>query len=134
MEEVTIQEASRRLNVSQDIIRQYVRDGKLKARRQTGETGKAWVVELPEEGWQDHHKEHINGLAKQLTPWWWNNDTQTGYVHYVDSLGIEEVTPVFMCGESGPDIWPAVGHSKDQRCPVCLERVIQAGMPLETRE
>ena len=134
MEEVTILEASRRLNVSQDIIRKYVREGQLKARRQSDGQGKAWLIELPESGWQDHHKEKINGLAKQLTPWWWNNDTQSGYVHYVDSLGIEEVEPRFMCGETGPDIWPAVGHTPERRCPVCLKRVMAAGMPLETRE
>ena len=73
MEEVTILEASRRLNVSQDIIRSYVREGRLKARKQTGDEGRSWVVELPEEGWQDDNKNNIDSLAKQLTPWWWPN-------------------------------------------------------------
>ncbi|MFQ6030125.1 MAG: helix-turn-helix domain-containing protein [Dehalococcoidia bacterium] len=134
MEEVTIQEASRRLNVSQDVIRSYVREGRLKGRRQTGEEGRSWVVELPEAGWQDDHKTHINDLAQQLTPWWWPNDTQTGLVHYVDSLGIEEVEPLFMCGLTSPDIWPAVGHTIERRCPVCIEQVTKLGMPMETRE
>jgi hypothetical protein len=134
VEEVTILEASRRLNVSQDIIRSYVREGRLKARKQTGDEGRSWVVELPEDGWQDDRKNHIDSLAKQLTPWWWPNDTQRGQVHYIDSLGIEEVAPLFLCGLTSPDFWPAVGHNPDQRCPACLEQVAKLGMPLETRE
>lgn len=134
MEEVTIQEASRRLNVSQDIIRRYIREGKLQARRRTGAEGRAWVVELPEAGWLDDAKTHINSLARQLTPWWWPNPRQAGEVHYVDSLGIEEVEPLFLCGITAPDIWPAADHSREQRCPVCLQEVQRRGLPLETRE
>ncbi len=134
MEEVTIQEASRRLNVSQDIIRRCIREGKLQARRRTGGEGRAWVVELPEAGWLDDAKTHINRLAQQLTPWWWPNSRQAGEVHYVDSLGIEEVEPLFLCGITAPDIWPAVGHSREQRCLVCLQEVQRRGFPLETRE
>ena len=57
--------------------------GRLQARRQTGEEGRSWVVELPEEGWQDDDKDHIDSLARQLTPWWWPNPYQRGEVHYV---------------------------------------------------
>ena len=134
MEEVTIQEASRRLNVSQDVIRRCIREGKLQARRQTGAAGRAWLVELPEDGWLDDAKSQINGLAQQLTPWWWPNPRQAGEVHYVDSLGIEEVAPLFLCGLTAPDFWPAVGHSPEQRCPRCLLEVQRRGWPLETRE
>ena len=135
MEEVTIQEASRRLNVSQDIIRRYIREGRLRARRQTdGASGRAWVVELPEEGWLDDDKTHIGNLAQQLTPWWWPNPRQQGEVHYVDSLGIEEVEPLFLCGLTAPDFWPAVGHAPEQRCPICVQEVGYRGLPMETRE
>ena len=135
MEEVTIQEASRRLNVSQDIIRRYIREGRLQARRQTlVEGGRSWLVALPEEGWQDDDKDRINRLAQQLTPWWWPNPRQEGEVHYVDSLGIEEVEPLFLCGLTSPDIWPAVGHAPERRCPICQQEVAYRGLPLETRE
>ena len=134
MEEVTILEASRRLNVSQGVVRRCIREGKLQARRQTESEGRAWVVELPEDGWLDDAKQHINSLAQQLTPWWWPNPRQSGEVHYVDSLGIEEVSPVFLCGITAPDIWPAVGHAEEQRCPICLQEVKYRGFALETRE
>ncbi len=134
MEEVSIQEASRRLNVSQDVIRRYIREGRLKARRQSEGEGRAWLVELPEEGWLDDAKDHIGGLAKQLTPWWWPNPNRKGEVHYVDSLGIEEVEPVYLCGLTSEDVWPAVGHSVEQRCPICVDEVRHRGLPMETRE
>ena len=134
MEEVTIQEASRRLNVSQDIIRRYIREGRLGARRQSGEEGRSWVVELPDDGWQDDYKDHINNLARQLTPWWWPNPQHRGEVHYVESLGIEEVAPVYLCGLTSEDFWPAAGHSVEQRCPICVDEVRHRGLPMETRE
>ena len=134
MEEVSIQEASRRLNVSQEVIRSYIREGRLQARRQSGGAGRAWLVTLPEAGWVDDAKTRIGGLAQQLTPWWWPNPRQQGEVHYVDSLGIEEVEPLFLCGLTSPDFWPAVGYSPERRCPVCLDAVREQGLPLETRE
>ena len=134
LQEVSIQEASRRLNVSQEVIRSYIREGRLQARRQRGAAGRAWLVTLPEAGWLDDAKTRINDLAQQLTPWWWPNSRQQGGVHYVDSLGIEEVEPLFLCGLTAPDIWPAVGHSPEQRCPVCLDEARRRGLPLETRE
>ena len=76
MEWVTIHEASRRLNVSQDIIRKYVREGKLNGRReQNASLGKAWIVQLPEDGWEDEFKHHIHGIASAVTPWWRPDDS-----------------------------------------------------------
>jgi hypothetical protein len=135
MEWVSIKEVSRRLNVSQDVIRRYVREGALKAKKESNSYGgTSWVVELPEGNWQDGFKQHIHGIAQQLTPWWWPTEERNGLVHYVDSLGIEEVEPLFLCGLTSADIWPAVGHEKSQRCPECLEEVQKRGLPLETRE
>lgn len=135
MEWVSIQEASRRLNVSQDVIRRYAREGKLAAKkRENANGGTAWVVELPDEGWEDDFKQHIHGIAQQLTPWWWPAETRTGDVHYVDGLGVEEVEALFLCGLMSDDIWPAVGHDVSQRCQECLEEAVRRGLPLETRE
>ena len=63
METVTIQEASRRLNVSQREIREYIRKGELKAVRDTASESGRWLVELPEEGWQDRFKLYLNDLS-----------------------------------------------------------------------
>jgi hypothetical protein len=135
MEWVSIKEASRRLNVSQDVIRRNVREGALKAKKESNSYGgNSWVVELPEGNWQDDFKQRIHGIAQQLTPWWWPTEERSGLVHYVDSLGIEEVEPLFLCGLTSADIWPAVGHERSQRCPECLEEVHKRGLPLETRE
>ena len=50
MDWVTILEASRRLNVSQDVIRRYAREGRLQAKKElASHGGTAWGVELPEE-------------------------------------------------------------------------------------
>jgi hypothetical protein len=135
MEWVSIQEASRRLNVSQDVVRRYAREGRLVAKREPNANGgTSWVVELPEGNWQDDFKHNIHKLAQQLTPWWWPNEGRVGQVHYLESLGIEEVEPLFLCGLTSEDIWPAVGHDMSQRCPECLEEVAKKGLPMETRE
>ena len=135
MEWVTIHEASRRLNVSQDVIRKYVREGKLNGRREENASlGRAWVVELPEDGWEDEFKHHIHGIASAVTPWWRPDDSKQGLVHYVDSLGIEEVEPLYLCGLVSEDFWPAVGHDNSDRCPECLQEVARLGLPLESRE
>jgi hypothetical protein len=132
---VSIQEASRRLNVSQDVIRSNIREGKLNGERRPNSSGGAsWVVELPEAGWEDGFKQHIHGIAQQVTPWWFPSKTQQGSVHYIESLGIEEVEPLFLCGLTSADVWPAVGHDPDDRCPKCLAEVANQGLPLETRE
>ena len=83
MERVTIQQASLRLNVSQKTIRESIRDGELKAFRQPGPRGDQWVVELPEEGWQDRHKKSYLELAASLPKWWWANEKNTGQVQRV---------------------------------------------------
>lgn len=135
MEWVSIQEASRRLNVSQDVVRRYAREGKLPAKKRANANGGAsWVVEIPDERWEDDFKKHIHGIAQQLTPWWWPNESRTGEVHYVDGLGVEEVEALFLCGLMSDDIWPAVGHDASQRCVECLAEVEKRGLPLETRE
>jgi hypothetical protein len=92
------------------------------------------VVLLPEGEWQDDFKAQIGGLAKVITPWWWPTAARDGDVHYVESLGIEEVEPIFLCGLKSNDIFPATGHSWEQRCAVCLEQVEKLGLPMETRE
>ena len=135
MEWVSIQEASRLLNVSKDVIRRYVREGRLEGKREPNATGgQGWVVQLPEAGWEDDFKHHIHGIAQQVTPWWRPNPRNAGPVHYVESLGIEEVKPMFLCGLVSEDFWPAVGHDVDDRCPKCLEEVTTQGLPMETRE
>ena len=102
VEKVSIQEASRRLNVSQDVIRSYIRKGELKASREGGATGRQWLVELPEEGWLDDFKTRIEQLDRGLTRWWWTSPSKRGGVHYVESLGIEEIHALFLCkGTSG---------------------------------
>ena len=132
---VSIQEASRRLNVSQDVIRRNIREGELAAKRQPNSSGgTSWVVELPEVGWEDDFKHHIHGIAQQVTPWWFPSKKQEGLVHYIESLGIEEVEPLFLCGLTSGDLWPAVGHDPNDRCPACLAEVAKQGLPLETRE
>ena len=132
---VSIQEASRHLNVSQDVVRRSIREGALKAERQPNSSGgTSWVVELPDEGWEDDFKHHIHGIAQQVTPWWFPTKTQEGLVHYIDSLGMKEVAPLFLCGLTSEDIWPAVGHDPENRCPQCLAEVANQGLPLETRE
>ena len=136
MPRVSIQEASRILNVSQDVIRKNVRDGKLQATREGGPTGNRWMVDIPDnvEEYTDDFKEGIHEMARSLTPWWYDNPRKEGVVHYLESLGIEEVEPFFLCGAKGEDIWPATGHEGWQRCPECVLEVHDQGMPMETRE
>lgn len=135
MEWVSILEASRRLNVSQDVIRRYAREGRLKAKKEAAaHGGTAWVVELPEAGWEDDFRAQVHGIAEQLTPWWWPTPERSGEVHYVDGLGVEEIEALFLCGMMTDNIWPAVGHDKALRCPECLEEVKKRGLPVETRE
>lgn len=132
MPRVTIQEASRILNVSQDVIRRDVREGKLRASKE----GTRWMVDIPEnaEEYSDGFKENIHALARTLTPWWYDNPRREGLVHYLESLGIEEVEPFFLCGMKGEDIWPATGHDGRDRCPECILEVHDQGLPMETRE
>ena len=136
MPRVTIQEASRILNVSQDVIRKNVRDGKLTAIREGGPSGNRWMVDIPDdpEQYSDDFKENIHALARSLTPWWYDNPNKQGVVHYLESLGIEEVEPFFLCGIKSNDIWPASGHDSRMRCAECILEVHDQGLPMETRE
>lgn len=120
------------LNVSQSVIRKDVRDGKLQASKD----GTRWMVDVPDnvEDYSDDFKEGIHALAQTLTPWWFDNPRKEGVVHYLESLGIEEVEPIFLCGVKGNDIWPATGHESWQRCPECILEVHDQGLPMETRE
>ena len=97
MPRVSIQEASRILNVSQQVIRKDVRDGKLQATKEGGPNGTRWMVDIPDdvEEYSDDFKEGIHELARTLTPWWFDNPRREGVVHYLESLGIEEVEPFF---------------------------------------
>lgn len=132
---VSIQDASRALNVSQNIIRRYAREGRLEAKREPKPSGgTSWVVLLPEGQWDDDFRTQIHALEQALTPWWCPTVNGQGIVHYVQSLGIEEVSPVYLCGRKSADIWPATGHKLEQRCPNCLAEVSKRGLPMETRE
>ena len=80
MPRVTIQEASRILNVSQDVIRKDVRNGKLTASKEGGPGGSRWMVDIPDnvDDYADDFKENIHALARTLTPWWYDNPSATG--------------------------------------------------------
>ncbi len=128
VEKVTIQEASRRLNVSQDVIRRYIREGKLVAARGGGPDGRTWLVELPENGWLDEDKQAYIQLDRQLPHWWWPEVEKTGLVHYVESTGIEELMPVFLCGLTSESIYGANGHREEERCPRCVAEARKRGL------
>ena len=134
MERVSILEASRRLNISQASVRQHIRDGKLKAYRESGPEGKGWLVELPEDGWLDSEKESFIRMAQQMSPWWWPNAQRTGPVHYVEDVGIEETVPVFLCGLISENIWTADKHTDEQRCPDCLRVALERNLPLSASQ
>lgn len=131
MERVSIQEASQRLNLSQTIIRQSIRDGELKAYRQPGPSGRpTWVVELPEEGWTHATTASLIEMGEGFSPWWWANGTRTGVVHYVEDLGIEETIPLFLCGLISDNIWTAKDLTEQDLCPACLSAVRERALPL----
>ncbi len=134
MERVSILEASRRLNIPQSTIRQHIRDGRLKAERGDGASGGGWLVELPEADWQDLEKQAYMKLAEELSPWWWPTHEKSGYVHYVEDIGIEEIIPQFLCGATSDNIWPADGHSEEARCPGCLRIALEQGLPLTSNQ
>ena len=130
MEKVTIQEASRRLNVSQREVREYIRRGSLKAERDPGSATGRWLVELPGEGWEDDFKAFLSDMAAGQTPWWWAFEARTGKVHYLLQVGIEEIMPDFLCGLRGENLYPATGHRAEERCPNCLGAAAERGLPL----
>ena len=130
MERVTIQEASKRLNISQRTVRECIRKGELRAHREPGHWGQCCVVELPEDGWVESFKASLQELSGSMTPWWWPTAAKTGNVHYVQDLGIEEIEPYYLCGLKGDNVWDASGHTEEQRCPICLEVAKERGLPL----
>ena len=130
METVTIQEASRRLNVSQREIREYIRKGELKAVRDTASESGRWLVELPEEGWQDSFKLYLNDLSADQPVWWWAFETKRGKIHYLYNVGIEEIMPDFLCGLRGENLYPALDHDPADRCPNCLRLATEQGYPV----
>ena len=130
MEKVSIQEASRRLNVSQRDIREYIRSGNLKAERDPASSTGRWLVELPEDDWEDNFKAFLNNMSSSQTPWWWAFDRKRGRVHYLLQVGIEEIMPDFLCGLRGENLYPADGHSQDERCPNCLSLAVAQNLPL----
>ena len=133
MERVSILEASRRLNLSQAEIRQYIRDGELNATREPGASGRlAWVVELPEEGWTDGTKSSLQQLQKTFeaytsggtfSHWWWPTGDRSGHAHYVQDLGIEETIAQFLCGLISDNIWFVSELAEDEYCPECITAV-----------
>ena len=130
MEKVTIQEASRRLNVSQREIRDYIRKGELKAARDPESESGRWLVELPEEGWEDRFKLFLNDMAGDQPVWWWAFESKRGKIHYLYNVGIEEIMPDFLCGLRGENLYPALSHDPDDRCPNCLRAATEQGYAL----
>ena len=130
MERVSIQEASRRLNVSQRDIREYIRRGRLKAERDPDSSTGRWLVEMPEGGWEDDFKSFLNEMSSAQTPWWWAFDRKAGKVHYLLQVGIEEIMPDFLCGLRGENLYSSDGHTQDQRCPECLKQAVAQNLPL----
>lgn len=127
-EKVTIQEASRRLNISQDLVRRYIREGTLQAARGGGPQGRTWLVELPADGWLDAAKQSYMQLDRELPVWWWPEAEKTGQVHYVESIGIEEIIPQFLCGLVSENIYGAAGHTEAQRCLKCVAEARNRGL------
>lgn len=130
MERVTIREASRRLNMSQRDIREYIRKGELNAARDPSSSTGRWLVELPDDGWEDRFKSYLNDMSDALTPWWWAFESKQGKVHYLFNVGIEEIMPDFLCGLRGENLWAATGHQENDRCPNCLSLAKEQGLPL----
>ncbi len=130
MEKLTIQEASRRLNISQRDIRDYIRKGELKAERDPDSEHGRWLVVMPGDNWQDPFKTYLDELDKSITRWWWVNQRKTGFVHYLETTGIENVEPEYLCGQRGENLWSSVGHTEADRCIECVMRATEQGLPL----
>ena len=132
MERVSIREASLRLHLPKSSIRQCIRDGELKAYRQSGSDGRlTWVVELPEDGWTSAAM--ALEMGRPFSPWWWDNRDRTGNVHYVEVLATsawEEIYPKFLCGIISDNVWLAKELSQEELCPQCLSEAKTRGLPL----
>ena len=134
MEKLSIQDASRRLNISQRDVREYIRNGELKAERDPDSEHGRWLVLMPEGDWQDKFKSYLDELDASITRWWWTNVAKTGSVHYLENTGIENVEPDYLCGHRSENLWSAVGHAADDRCIECLMRATERGLPLFEEE
>ena len=88
------------------------------------------MVVLPDDGWEDGFKSYLHRMSEALTPWWWAFEHKRGNVHYLFNVGIEEIMPDFLCGLQGDNLWPAVGHQEEERCPNCLRLANEQGLPL----
>ena len=130
MEKLTIQDASRRLNISQRDIREYIRKGELKAERDPDSEHGRWLVVMPDEAWQDRFKIYLDDLDKSITRWWWANERKTGSVHYLETTGIENVEHEYLCGHPGENLWSSVGHTEADRCLECVMKATEQGLPL----
>ena len=130
MEKLTIQDASRRLNISQRDVREYIRNGELKAERDPDSEHGRWLVIMPDDTWQDKFKTYLDELDASITRWWWTNQNKTGSVHYLESTGIENVEPDYLCGHRSENLWSSAGHTAAERCLECLMRATEQGLPL----
>jgi hypothetical protein len=129
MEKLPIHEVALRLRVSQDVVRRRIRSGELKAYRQSGPQGNLWMVELPEGYGAEGEDAYLREQGERVTPWWWSHPAKTGKVHYVELLGVEEMQPTFLCGLVSDNIWNALGHSEEERCPECLAEAKAQDLP-----
>ena len=130
MEKLTIQDASRRLNISQRDIREYIRKGELKAERDPDSEHGRWLVLMPEDGFEDPFKAYLDELDSSITRWWWAHESKSGFVHYLENIGIENVEPDYLCGQPSENLWSALGHSRAERCIECLMKATEQGLPL----
>ena len=130
MEKLTIQEASRRLNITQRDVREYIRKGELKAERDPDSEHGRWLVLMPEDGFEDPFKAYLDELDSSITRWWWANESKSGFVHYLENIGIENVEPDYLCGQPSENLWSALGHSRVERCIECLMKATEQGLPL----
>lgn len=130
VERLPIHEAALRLRVSQDVVRRRIRSGELKAYRQSGPQGNLWMVELPEGYGAEDDQAYLRDQGQRVPPWWWPTPDNRGMVHYVETLGVEEIQATFLCGLVSDNIWNAMGHSEGDRCPECLARAKSQNLPL----
>ena len=130
MEKLPIIEASRRLNISQRDVREYIRSGELKAERDPDSEHGRWLVVMPDDDWQDKFKTYLDELDASITRWWWINQAKSGYVHYLEATGIENIEPDYLCGLRAENLWSSAGHTANQRCLECLMKATEQSLPL----
>jgi len=130
MERLPIKEAALRLRVSQDLVRERIRNGELQATRQLGPNGYFWEVELPEDYQQKEWDDILREQGQYLTPWWYPNPDKVGQIHYIASLEVEEIRPHYLCGLVSENFWDARGHAESDRCPECVAAAKAQKLPL----